>query len=165
VRSGASANHYLRDWKTGKGKDRQVKPGLMLRIAAVFTLLYCAGHTSGMPWTPSLRPQDIALIQSMKSNSYEVFGSVRTYWDSYFGFGIAISCFLAVQGVVLWFLAPFAAEGARPIRMIITAFLIAFVANSIIVWEYFFWPPLIFAVLVSVCLAITLVLLPKSKPT
>ena len=140
-----------------------MKAGLMLRIAAVFTLLYCAGHTSGMPWTPSLRPQDIDLIQSMKSNPFEVFGSVRTYWDTYFGFGIAISCFLAVQAVVLWLLAPFANEGARPIRIIIAAFLIAFVANAIISWAYFFWPPVMFAVAISVCLAVALVLVPKTK--
>ena len=41
------------------------------------TLLYCVGHTLGMPWTPSVKPQDIAVLEAMKANHFEVADSTR----------------------------------------------------------------------------------------
>jgi len=42
-------------------------PSFLLRIAAVITLLYCAGHTMGMPWTPATGPQEAAVLDAMKT--------------------------------------------------------------------------------------------------
>jgi len=64
---------------------------ITLRIAAVLTLLYCAGHTLGMPWTPVIRPQDIAVPVAMKAHQFDVTEASRTYWDFYVGFGLAIN--------------------------------------------------------------------------
>jgi hypothetical protein len=68
-----------------------MNPALLLRIAAVLTLLYCVGHTFGMPWTPSTRPQDLVVPEAMKADQFNVTGSTRSYWDFYFGFGLAIT--------------------------------------------------------------------------
>ena len=73
-----------------------------LRIAAVITLLYSAGHTAGMPWTPFTNPEATSVLEAMKTHSFEAQGFKGTYWDFYFGFGIIISVFLLVQAVVLW---------------------------------------------------------------
>lgn len=134
-----------------------MKSSLMLRIAAGLTLLYCAGHTLGMPWTPSTRPSDIAVLEAMKTNRFDVAGSTRTYWDFYFGFGLAITGYLAVQAIVLWQLAPLAKNAAMEIRPVVAVFLIAFAANAIIVWRYFFVIPLVFAIAITTCLALAFV--------
>jgi hypothetical protein len=126
----------------------------MLRIAAGLTLLYCAGHTLGMPWTPSIRPQDIAVLEAMKTDRFDDAGSTRTYWDFYFGFGLAITGYLALQAVALWQLAPLAKNAAMEVRPIVAVFFIAFVANAIVVWMYFFVIPLVFAVAIAICLAL-----------
>jgi hypothetical protein len=139
-----------------------MKPSILLRIAAILTLLYAAGHTMGMPWTPSTGPQQSALIEQMKSNPFEVMGSVRTYWDFYFGFGVAISAYLVVQAVVLWLLAPLASGNALQLRPIIAAFLIAFAVNAVIVYMYFFVVPLILALATAVCLALAFI---SAKPS
>jgi hypothetical protein len=139
-----------------------MKPSILLRIAAILTLLYAAGHTMGMPWTPSTGPQQSALIEQMKSNPFEVMGSVRTYWDFYFGFGVAISAYLVVQAVVLWLLAPLASDNALRLRPIIAALFIAFAVNAVIVYMYFFVVPLILALAIAVCLALAFI---SAKPS
>lgn len=131
---------------------------IMLRIAAVLTLLYCAGHTSGMPWTPAIRPQDIAVLEAMKADQFDVTGASRTYWDFYVGFGLAITGFLALQAIVLWQLAPLARNVPTQVRPIVGAFFIAFLANTIIVWMYFFLIPLVFPVAITICLALAFAL-------
>lgn len=106
---------------------------IILRVAAVLTLLYCVGHILGMPWTPSTRPQDLAVLDAMKADRFKVAGSTRTYWDFYVGFGLAISGYLALQAIVLWQLAPLAKSAAVRVRPIVAVFFLAFVANVVIV--------------------------------
>src|SRR5262245_60456905 len=107
---------------------------LMLRIAAVLTLLYCVGHTLGMPWTPSTRPQGIVGLEARKGNRFDVTGIPRTYWDFYFGFGLAITGYLALQAVVLWQLASLTRSSAVQVRPIVAVFFLAFAVNAIVVW-------------------------------
>jgi hypothetical protein len=74
-----------------------MKAPLLLRIAAVITFLYFAGHTAGMPWTPAVGPAELPVLEAMKSHSFNAEGFTRTYWDFYFGFGAIISGYLLVQ--------------------------------------------------------------------
>jgi hypothetical protein len=131
---------------------------LMLRTAAVLTLLYCMGHTVGIPWTPSIRVQDIAVLEAMKSDRFEVFGHTRSYWEFYYGFGLAITGYLAVQAVVLWQLAPLANALGKQILPIVAVFFIAFVANAVIAWMYFFFVPVAFAIAIAICLALAFII-------
>lgn len=52
-----------------------MNPTLLLRIVVVrfCSIEWC--HTLGMPWTPSVKPQDIAVLEAMKANHFEVAGS------------------------------------------------------------------------------------------
>jgi hypothetical protein len=79
-----------------------MKSSTFLRIAAVITFLYFAGHTAGIPWTPAVGPAEVPVLDAMKAHSFDVLGSKRTYWDLYFGSGLIISLYLLVQAVVLW---------------------------------------------------------------
>ncbi|HXY34691.1 MAG TPA: hypothetical protein VEI07_10720 [Planctomycetaceae bacterium] len=129
-----------------------------LRVAAVLTLLYCAGHTSSMPWTPYTSAEATAVLEAMKSHSFEEQGFKGTYWDLYFGFGIAISVYLLLQAVVLWQVGALAKTDAIRVRPIVVSFLIVFVVNAALSWKYLFIIPIVLAALIAICLAIALVL-------
>jgi hypothetical protein len=129
-----------------------------LRIAAVLTLLYCAGHTSGMPWTPYTDAAAKSVVETMKTHSFAEQGFQGTYWDLYMGFGLVISLYLLLQAVLLWQVASLAKTEARRVRPIIVSFLIAFVINVALSWKYFFIVPVVLAGLTAICLAIALIL-------
>jgi hypothetical protein len=140
-----------------------MKPFHFLRIAAVLTLLYCAGHTSGIPWTPYTDSEAASVVEAMKSHSFEEQGFKGTYWDLYFGFGLIISVYLLVQAVVLWQTASLAKTDAVRVRPIVVSFLIAFVINAALSWKYFFVVPVVMASLIAICLAIALVLASRTQ--
>ena len=129
-----------------------------LRAASSIALLYCAGHMAGMPWTPVTGPREAALLEAMKSDSFEVMGGLRTYWDFYIGFGAIIGGFLALQAIVLWQVASLARVNAKQVRPIVAAFLVSFVANAAITWKFFFPVPVILAAATALCLACALIL-------
>lgn len=130
---------------------------LLLRIAAVISFLYFAGHTAGMPWTPATGPAELTVLEEMKGHSFEAQGSVRSYWDYYFGFGIMISGFLLAQAVVLWQLASLAKTDAARLRPVIATILVACVVNAVLAWLYFFAVPAVMAAAISVCLLLAFI--------
>jgi hypothetical protein len=136
---------------------------LLLRIAAVITFLYFAGHTAGIPWTPAVGPAEVSVLEAMKSHSFNAEGSTRTYWDFYFGFGVIISGFLLLQAVVLWQLGSLARIDALRVCPIVASFFVAFIANAVLAWKYFFAVPVVMAVAISVCLALAFVMAGRSK--
>jgi hypothetical protein len=129
-----------------------------LRVAAVLTLLYCAGHTIGMPWTPYTDTEATSVLETMKGHTFDEQGFKGTYWDLYFGFGLIISVYLLLQAVLLWQVASLAKTEATRVRPIVVAFLIAFVVNAALSWKYFFVVPVALAGLTATCLAVALVL-------
>jgi len=48
-----------------------MKSSTFLRIAAVITLLYFAGHTASIPWTPDAGSGAAPLLEAMKAHSFE----------------------------------------------------------------------------------------------
>ncbi len=139
--------------RTIKGKQgNSLRPSIFLRVASVLTLLYCAGHTSGMPWTPAQGAGEMAVLEAMKSQHFETAGVTRTYWDFYYGFGVAITGYLLVQAVVLWQLAALAKSQTITLRPIIASLCVGFLVNAVIVWKFFFAIPLVMAVAITVSL-------------
>ncbi len=123
-----------------------------LRIAAVVTLLYCAGHTAGMPWTPYTDAEGTSVLDAMKSHHFAAQGFKGAYWDIYFGFGIVISLYMLVLAVALWQVAALAkAEPAR-VRPVVATFLIAFIINTALAWKYFFVVPVVMSGVIAMCL-------------
>ena len=107
-----------------------------------------------MPWTPATGPQEVAVLDAKKTTRFAAMGANRTYWDFYFGFGVAISAYLLVQAVVLWQLAVLERRLPGNTRPITASFLIAFVVNAFVVWKYFFAVPLVMAIAIALCLAL-----------
>lgn len=135
-----------------------MKASLLLRVAAVITFLYFAGHTAGIPWTPAVGPDAMPVLEAMKSHTFDVDGFTRTYWDFYFGFGVIISVYVLALAVVLWQLGSLAQTDAVRVRPIIASIFVAFVVNAVVAWKYFFAIPVVVTVAISVCLALAFVM-------
>jgi hypothetical protein len=131
-----------------------MKTPLLLRIAAVLSLLYFLGHSAGMPWTPSEGGATAVVVGGMKSFRFDVAGSVRTYWDFYQGFGLTISVFMLLEAALLWLLAALARQEPARVRPFVVAFLVANIAQLALVIRFFFLPPLVLSVANTLCLGI-----------
>ena len=131
-----------------------MKTSTYLRIAAVIALLFFAGHTSGIPWTPGEAAADLAVIESMKADHFQVIGVSRSYWDFYLGFGLIISLFQLAQAIFLWQLGSLAKTEAGRLRPIIAVFFVATVLHGILGLIYFFAIPVVMSALIAICLAL-----------
>jgi hypothetical protein len=134
-----------------------------LRIAAVIALLYFAGHTAGMPWTPYTAPEATPILEAMKNHSFEENGFKGTYWDLYFGFGLVISLFMLLQAAVLWQVGSLAKTDPILVRPIVVSFLVAYVINTALAWKYFFVVPVVMSGVIALCLTISLVLASRTQ--
>ncbi len=92
----------------------------------------------------------------MKSYRFDVMGSERTYWDFYEGFGLTVSVFLLLEAVVLWFLAKLAVKESNRLQPILLAYLVANVAQLVLVVRFFFLPPQVLSAATTLCLALAL---------
>jgi hypothetical protein len=128
-----------------------MKPWILLRIASVTSLLYCAGHGSGFPWTAPEGPENTALVERLRSYRFDVMGASRTVWDFHVGFGLIVSLDLLVVAAILWFLAGQTKRDPAPVRPLIAILGLAFVGNAILVERFFFAVPLVLASIIAFC--------------
>lgn len=135
-----------------------MKPYLLIKIAAIITLLYCAGHLSGLPWTPGTSDEATAVVKSMQTVSFEAEGKWRTYWDFYLGFGLIIGAFLLCSSILLWQLSRSVKVGALTGRGMITIHAIFYATNGILSLKYFFLLPAILCASIVLCLVASLAL-------
>jgi hypothetical protein len=129
---------------------------LLLRTASVVALLFAVGHTSGSPWTPSEEPGAASVVEAMKSVSFDVMGTNRSYWEFYFGFGLSISVYMFAQAVFLWLLASLAKTQPASVRPFLAVLLVSYAANGFLAWRYFFVLPLVLSVVMVICLSLAL---------
>lgn len=139
-----------------------MKASVLYRIASVLLVLFAAGHTLGFrqnnpAWGAG------SVIASMQSVHFDAQGFTRTYWDFFSAFGLFFSVFLLFSAALAWQLGGLRREdlGAFPRR---TAWLFAtcFVALTGLNWRFAFTTPLVFSILISVCLISGALLLAKS---
>jgi len=128
-----------------------MKASLFYRIAAVLLLLFAAGHTFGFRQSDPSWGVD-TLLGSMRSIHFDVQGFSRTYWDFFTAFGLFFSVFLLFAAVLAWLLAGLPAETLARVRNIAWAFAISFVAVTALCWRYAFTTPIVFSVVITVCL-------------
>ncbi len=80
---------------------------VLLRIAAIISVLFTAGHTLGgmERWSP-MGENDV--LKAMTTVRFDTMGANRSYLDFYMGFGWSISVAMLLQSVLLWQLASLA---------------------------------------------------------
>jgi len=128
-----------------------VKAPILYRISSVLLLLFAAGHTLGFRKTDPKWGVD-SLIGLMRSVRFDAQGFSRTYWDFYVGFGLFVSVFLVFTAVLAWQLGGLAPETLVLNRGPAWALVICFAAVTILSWRYFFIMPIVFAIVITVCL-------------
>jgi hypothetical protein len=126
-----------------------MKASVFYRIAAGLLLLFEAGHTSGFPWSDPKWGVDLS---SMQSTHFYIMGFSRTYWDFYVGFGLFVSVFLLLAVVLAWQLGGLPPECLTRLRGTAWTFALCFAGITVLSWRYFFIIPIIFSVVITVCL-------------
>jgi hypothetical protein len=127
---------------------------LFLRIASVLAIVHAILHTiGGMLSKPNNGAPEIAIIEAMKSRAFNVMGSMRSYWDFFYGYGWLVAITLLVQGILFWQLGNIAKTNAAPIRPILLLFCFNFLATTVIAWKYFFIAPAVTELLIAAFLA------------
>lgn len=117
---------------------------VLLRIAAVISLLFAAGHTLGglKRWSPMGENE---VLNAMSTVRFETMGVSRTYLDFFMGFGWSISVAMLLQSALLWQMASLARTDATQVRPMIAMFALAALASGIIAWRLIFPVPALFS--------------------
>ena len=127
------------------------KPVVFLRVASVLTLVHAVLHTIGGVFG-SVNPGPAAVaVAAMKVNQFLVMGNMRSYWDFYFGLGLALSISMTAEGILMWQLASWARTDARRLRPIMATFLVAYLAIAVNSNAHFFIAPVVFEILIAGC--------------
>ena len=143
-------------YKTGAGQPATIQPvttTLWLRIAAVISLLFTAGHTMGglKRWSPM---GDNPVLKSMTDVQFSVMGANRSYLDFFMGFGWSLSVFMLMQTILLWQLGSLAATEAARLRPLIAVIALATVASGVIAWRFIFPIPALFSAVLAIVLGL-----------
>src|SRR6204780_1814749 len=124
---------------------------VLYRIAAVLLLPFALGHTLGFrqnnpEWGAG------SVIDSMRAIHFDAQGFNRSYWDFFSAFGLFFTVFLLFAAVLPWLLAALPPDTLARVRNIAWALAICFVAITALTWMYAFTTPLVFSILITLCL-------------
>ncbi len=91
----------------------------------------------------------------MKSHRWKFAGRVRSYWDSYFGYGLLAILWGAAEIALLWVVANLADVTA--VTAVIAILIVANIGHAALTLRYFFPLPALFDTLVAITLIIALI--------
>ena len=114
-------------------------------------LLFDVGHTVGFLQSDPKWGVD-ALLGSMRSIHFDLQGFSRSYWDFFVGFGLLFTVFLLFAAVLALQLSSLPAETLARMRGAAWALALCFAAVTALTCRYFFLAPIVFSVLITVCL-------------
>ena len=140
--------------------EDNLKASTFYRIAAVLLLLFDVGHTYGFRQSDPAWGVD-TLLAAMHSIRFTVQGFSRSYWDLFVGAGFFVSVFLLFSAVLAWQLSGLPAQTLALMRRTAWAFALCYGVLTILSWRYFFSLPIVFLVLITVCLFAAAWLSPK----
>jgi hypothetical protein len=123
----------------------------LYRIAAVLLLLFAVGHTLGFRQSDPQWGVD-TLLDSMRSIHFNVQGFSRTYWDLFVAAGFSVGVFYLFAAILAWQLGSLPAETLALMRGTAWTFALCFAAISVLSWRYLFILPIVFSILITVCL-------------
>jgi hypothetical protein len=133
------------------------------RIASVLLLLFALGHTLGFRQN---NPEWAAgsVIDAMRSLHFDAQGFKRSYWDFFSAFGLFFTVFLLFAAVLAWQLSSLPVEIFARVRPMAWALAICFAAVTALSFKYAFTTPIVFSVLITICL-ITAAWLSPTNPS
>jgi hypothetical protein len=139
-----------------------LKAPIFYRISSVLLLLFAAGHTFGFRQNNPAWGAD-AVLGLMRSVHFDAQGFTRTYWDFFSAFGFFFSVFLLFAAVLAWQLGRLPAETLARVRSIAWALAFCFAAITFVSWRYAFTTPIVFSIVITVCLTAAAWFTPKTS--
>ena len=130
-----------------------MKASLFYRTAAVLLLLFAVAHTLGFRQSDPAWGVD-TLLGSMRSIHFDVQGSSRTYWDLFVAAGFSVGVLYLFAAVLAWQLAGLPAETLKVMRVTVWALALCFAAITVVSWRYLFVLPVVFAIVITLCLTV-----------
>ena len=128
-----------------------MRASMLYRIAAVLLLLFAAGHTLGFRQSDPAWGVD-ALLGSMRSIHFDVQGFNRTYWDLFVAAGFSVGVFYLFAAILAWQLGSLPAATLPLMRGTAWAFALCFAAITVVSWRYLFILPIVFSMVITLCL-------------
>ena len=128
-----------------------MKASLFYRVASVLLLLFAVGHTLGFRQSDPAWGID-TLLGSMRSIHFEMQGFSRTYWDFFVGAGFSVGVLYLFAAILAWQLGGLPAETLAMMRVSVWAFSLCFAAITVVSWMFLFIVPIVFSLLITVCL-------------
>src|SRR5262252_9438742 len=128
-----------------------MKASIFYRTAAGLLLLFAVGHTLGFRQSDPQWGVD-ALLGSMRSIHFDVQGFNRTYWDLFVAAGFSVGVFYLFAAILAWQLGGLTADTLARVRGTAWAFALCFAAISVVSWRYLFVLPIVFSVVITLCL-------------
>ena len=130
-----------------------MKSSVLYRIASILLLAFAIGHTLGFRQVDPKWRID-ALIQSMRSVHFNVNGFDRTYWDFFVGFGLFVTALMLLASLIAWQFGSLPAATLASMRISTWGFVLCFAFVAFLSWRYFFLVPVIFSIVILVCLTL-----------
>lgn len=130
---------------------------LLLAATALALLQYIGHATLFLRGTPPHGPEEVELIDSMKTRRWRFSGALRSYWDFLFGYGLLVILWGFFEVFLLWQLSALATNPSISIKPLILGLLVTNLAHAFLTFRYFFIVPPIFDLLVAATLALALV--------
>src|SRR6188508_2087517 len=128
-----------------------MKASTFYRIAAVLLLLFAAAHTLGFRQSDPKWGVD-SLLGSMQSIHFDMQGFDRTYWDLFVAAGFSVGVFYLFAAILAWQLGGLPAATLALMRGTAWAFAVSFAAITVVSWRYLFVIPIVFSILITLCL-------------
>ena len=128
-----------------------MKASIFYRAAAVLLLLFALGHTLGFRQSDPQWGVD-SLLASMKSIHFDMQGFSRSYWDLFVAAGFTVGVLYLFAAILAWQLGGLPAETLMRMRGTAWAFALCFAAVTAISWSYLFIVPIVFSLVITVCL-------------
>jgi hypothetical protein len=111
--------------------------------------VFAALHTFGFAQIDPAWKID-GVIAQMRETTFLAQGQQRSYWDFYYGFGLSVSVWQLLAALAAWELGGTPA----PLPLLRWGLVVAMAAITWLSWQYFFPAPLVFAGLITLCLAL-----------
>ncbi|MFA9440573.1 hypothetical protein ACDA63_13130 [Uliginosibacterium sp. sgz301328] len=138
-----------------------MRPSFALRLAAITTLLYGIAHTWALYTIHARDSLEGLVLYMMRSHDFDFGGTTHSYWDTYFGFGLLVSVWLFVLGVLAWQMGSLVEREPAHARPLMLTLLIGYVALCVVNSLYFFALPTLLSVAITILVIGALL---RSKP-
>ena len=128
-----------------------MRASILYRISSILILLFAVGHTLGFRKTDPSWGVDQTLA-TLKQITFAVQGFHRNYYNFYVGSGLFVAVLLVFTAVIAWQLSRLPAATLAQLPWITWGLALCYLGSLVISLRYFFMAPVIFSVLIFLCL-------------